>query len=101
MRFRGGCGVRSSGRGLWSAAVAAAVAGAGAYLILVGALWASATPGCTRGMSSVGPVVLVNGHLTGDATPDTQVCLPRVSRVSPRSVPPSPGSASDAIRPAR
>jgi hypothetical protein len=26
--------------------------------------------------SSVGPVALVNGHLTGDTTPDTQVCLP-------------------------
>jgi hypothetical protein len=71
--FPRGCGVRSSGRGLWSAAVAAAAC---AYLLLAGALWASATPGCTRGVSSVGPVVLVNGHLTGDTTPDTQVCLP-------------------------
>jgi hypothetical protein len=73
--FPRGCGVRSSGRGLWSAAVAA-VAAACAYLLLSGALWASATPGCTRGVSSVGPVVLVNGHLTGETTPDTQVCLP-------------------------
>jgi hypothetical protein len=66
-------GARSSGRGRWTAAIAAAAC---AYLLLAGALWASARPVCSHGASSVGPVVLVNGHLTGDTTPDTQVCLP-------------------------
>src|SRR4029077_5664756 len=66
-------GARSSGRGRWSAAIAPAAC---AYLLLAGASSASATPSCTHGASSVGPVALVNGHLTGDTTPDTQVCLP-------------------------
>jgi hypothetical protein len=27
-------------------------------------------------VTTVGPVVLLNGRLTGDTTPHTQVCLP-------------------------
>jgi hypothetical protein len=68
-----GWALPSSGRGLWSAAIAGVAC---AYLLLAGAMWASATPGCTHGVSSIGPVELVNGHLTRDATPDTQACLP-------------------------
>lgn len=30
---------------------------------------------CTYGASSVGPVVIVNGHFTRDATPHTEACL--------------------------
>jgi hypothetical protein len=66
-------GARPSGREPWSAAVAAAAC---AYLSLAGASGPSATPACTHGASSVGPVALVKGHLTGDTTPDTEVCLP-------------------------
>lgn len=32
-------------------------------------------PTCTHGVSSVGPVVLVHGHLRGDTTPHTEACL--------------------------
>ena len=53
-------------------------------LVLVGALIASFlvttatadSPVCTHGVSSVGPVTLTNGHLSGDTTPYTQACLP-------------------------
>jgi hypothetical protein len=34
------------------------------------------TPVCTHGVSSVGPVTLTHGHLTGDTTPHTEACLP-------------------------
>jgi hypothetical protein len=33
-------------------------------------------PACTHGVSSVGPVTLTEGRLSGDATPHTQACLP-------------------------
>jgi hypothetical protein len=33
-------------------------------------------PACTHGVSSVGPVTITNGHLSGDTTPSTQACLP-------------------------
>jgi len=34
------------------------------------------TPACTHGVSSVGPVTLRQGHLTGSTTPTTEACLP-------------------------
>jgi hypothetical protein len=34
------------------------------------------TPVCTHGVSSVGPVVLTHGRLSGNATPRTEACLP-------------------------
>jgi hypothetical protein len=34
------------------------------------------SPRCTGGVSSVGPVTLRGGHLSGDTTPHTQACLP-------------------------
>lgn len=33
------------------------------------------SPGCTHGVSSVGPVTIVHGHLSGDTTPHTEACL--------------------------
>jgi hypothetical protein len=32
-------------------------------------------PRCTYGVSSIGPVTLVHGHLTRNTKPDTEVCL--------------------------
>lgn len=34
------------------------------------------TPVCTHGVSSVGPITLRQGHLSGNATPRTDACLP-------------------------
>ncbi len=34
------------------------------------------TPVCMHGVSSVGPVTLTHGHLSGVTTPDTEACLP-------------------------
>jgi hypothetical protein len=34
------------------------------------------TPVCTHGVSSVGPVTLTHGHLSGNTTPRTDACLP-------------------------
>jgi hypothetical protein len=53
-------------------------------LVLVGVLLAvvvvttatADSPACTRGVSSVGPVTLTQGHLSGDTTPHTEACLP-------------------------
>jgi hypothetical protein len=45
----------------------------GAFILTAGA--AGDVPRCTHGVSSIGPVVLVRGHLTGDTTPHTQACL--------------------------
>lgn len=33
------------------------------------------SPVCTHGVSSVGPVTLVHGRLSGDTTPQTEACL--------------------------
>lgn len=33
-------------------------------------------PVCTHGVSSVGPVTLTHGRLSGDTTPRTEACLP-------------------------
>jgi len=47
--------------------------------LALGALAASAEarrPACRHGVSSVGPVVLRGGHLSGDTHPHTQACLP-------------------------
>ena len=53
-------------------------------LILIGALIAvvvvttatADSPACTHGVSSIGPVTLTHGHLSGDTTPHTEACLP-------------------------
>lgn len=37
---------------------------------------AADTPACTHGISSIGPVTLTQGHLSGDTTPRTEACLP-------------------------
>ena len=34
------------------------------------------TPVCTHGVSSVGPVTLTHGRLSGNTTPQTEACLP-------------------------
>jgi hypothetical protein len=34
------------------------------------------SPACTHGVSSVGPVTLTDGHLSGDTRPHTEACLP-------------------------
>ena len=34
------------------------------------------TPSCTHGVSSVGPITLTRGHLSGITTPRTEACLP-------------------------
>jgi hypothetical protein len=34
------------------------------------------TPVCTHGVSSIGPVTLAHGHLSGVTTPRTEACLP-------------------------
>jgi hypothetical protein len=52
-------------------------------LVLVGILIAvvlattatADSPRCTHGVSSVGPVVLKDGHLSGDTQPRTETCL--------------------------
>jgi hypothetical protein len=52
-------------------------------LVVVGALVAivvvttaaADSPVCTHGVSSVGPVTIVHGHVSGDTTPDTEACL--------------------------
>lgn len=41
-----------------------------------GILIAHAGPVCNAGVSSVGPVSIVGGHVTGDARPHTEACLP-------------------------
>jgi hypothetical protein len=33
------------------------------------------SPACTHGVSSVGPVTIVHGHVGGAATPHTEACL--------------------------
>jgi hypothetical protein len=54
-------------------------------LVLVGALIAvvvitttasADSPACTHGVSSVGPVTLAQGRLSGNTTPVTEACLP-------------------------
>jgi hypothetical protein len=53
-------------------------------VVLVGALTAvvivtgarADSPVCTHGVSSVGPVTLVQGRLSGDTVPHTEACLP-------------------------
>jgi hypothetical protein len=37
---------------------------------------AADTPACTHGVSSIGPVTLTHGRLSGDRTPRTEACLP-------------------------
>lgn len=34
------------------------------------------SPSCTRGVSSIGPVTLTHGRLSGDTRPHTEACLP-------------------------
>jgi hypothetical protein len=34
------------------------------------------SPVCTHGASSVGPITLSHGHLSGNTTPRTDACLP-------------------------
>jgi hypothetical protein len=34
------------------------------------------TPVCTHGVSSVGPVTLTHGRLSGSTAPQTEACLP-------------------------
>jgi hypothetical protein len=43
---------------------------------LVVAARTHANPPCTHGASSIGPVTILDGHLTGDTTPHTEACLP-------------------------
>lgn len=43
-------------------------------------------PVCTHGVSSIGPVTLVGGHLLGDTKPHTEACLPS-SPTSPTEKP--------------
>jgi hypothetical protein len=53
-------------------------------LVLVGVLIAvvvattatADSPACTRGVSSIGPVTLEHGRLSGDTKPRTEACLP-------------------------
>jgi len=53
-------------------------------LVLVGALIAvvvvatatADSPACTHGVSSIGPVTLAHGRLSGQAKPYTEACLP-------------------------
>lgn len=53
--------------------------------VLVGALIAvvavtaapADSPVCTQGVSSVGPVTIVHGRVSGDTTPHTEPCLPQ------------------------
>jgi hypothetical protein len=33
------------------------------------------SPVCTHGVSSVGPVTIVHGHVGGDTAPQTEACL--------------------------
>jgi hypothetical protein len=33
-------------------------------------------PACTHGVSSIGPVTLAHGRLSGEAKPYTEACLP-------------------------
>jgi len=37
---------------------------------------AADTPACTHGVSSIGPVTLTHGRLSGDSRPRTEACLP-------------------------
>jgi hypothetical protein len=54
------------------------------WFVVVGALIAVAvvatatadSAACTHGVSSIGPVTLTHGHLSGDTTPHTEACLP-------------------------
>lgn len=34
------------------------------------------SPACTHGVSSIGPVTITHGHLSGDTRPHTEACLP-------------------------
>lgn len=53
-------------------------------VVLVGALTAvvivsaatADSPVCTHGVSSVGPVTLIQGRLSGNTVPHTEACLP-------------------------
>ena len=50
---------------------------AGALIAVVVVTAATAdTPTCTHGVSSIGPVTLTHGHLSGDTKPHTEACLP-------------------------
>jgi hypothetical protein len=48
------------------------------FIAVVVVTTATADPpaACTHGVSSIGPVTLTDGHLTGDTTPHTEACLP-------------------------
>ncbi len=57
----------------------------GALVVAIGiaVTAAAATPPCAHGASSVGPVVLVNGHLAqqrSDLTPHATACLAAAQR---------------------
>jgi hypothetical protein len=53
-------------------------------LVLVGAVIAvvvvttatADSPACLRGVSSIGPVTLQHGRLSGDTKPHTEACVP-------------------------
>jgi hypothetical protein len=65
---------RNVPRLVWLALLAALIA------VVVAATAAGDRPHCTHGVSSVGPVVLVHGHLDrrrSELTPHTQTCLPQ------------------------
>lgn len=47
----------------------------GLIAVVVVTTAAADSPPCTHGVSSVGPVTITRGHLTGDTGPYTEPCL--------------------------
>ena len=61
-----------------TAAIALAAALAAAFVFgVAAAAGRNATPRCTHGLSSIGPVQIQNGRIVGgDSVPHTEACLP-------------------------
>jgi hypothetical protein len=56
-------------------AFAAAIA-AGTVAFVPSAVGQDVATACTHGASSVGPVTIMDGHVSGDTAPYTEACLP-------------------------
>ena len=71
-RYNGGPGVMTRHRA--ARLLRLILVGAVIAVIVVSSATADGAP-CTHGVSSVGPVVLRDGHLSGDTRPNSEACL--------------------------
>jgi hypothetical protein len=63
-------------KGQWVGRLLRLVLVGGLIAVVVVATATADSPVCTHGVSSVGPVTIAHGRLSGDTRPHAEVCLP-------------------------